>query len=66
VEVERVALRLGFVHIRAGKGSHRFYRHPDGRTLIIAFHGSRTVPPGTLRKIIADMGLTVEEFNGRV
>ena len=65
-EVEKVTLGLGFEWVRAGKGSHRFYRHPDGRTVVIAFHGSRILPTGTLRKIIADIGISVEEFNDLV
>lgn len=66
-DVERLLLKMGFVHVRAGSGSHRFYRHPDGRTVVVAFHGSgRTIPIGTLQQIVGDIGLSVEEFNQRV
>ena len=66
-DVERLLLHLGFVHVRAGSGSHRFYRHPDGRTVVVAFHGGgKAIPIGTLRKIVGDIGLSVEEFNKRV
>lgn len=64
-EMERLLLRLGFVYVRAGKGSHRFYRNPDGRTTLISFHPG-PIPTGTLRKIIADIGLTVDKFNGMI
>ncbi|MCY3020825.1 MAG: type II toxin-antitoxin system HicA family toxin [Planctomycetota bacterium] len=65
-EVERVALRLGFVLLHQ-RGSHRVYKHPSGKNVVIAFHGGgRTVPTGTLRRIIADMEITVEQFNQMV
>jgi len=37
--------------------------HPDGRRAVVAFHAGRTVPIGTLKRIIKDAGLTVEQFN---
>lgn len=64
-EVEVVVLRVGFAFVREGKGAHRVYAHPDGRMTSISFHPG-DVPMGTLRKIIAQIGLTVEAFNGMV
>jgi len=52
---------IGFQRIKQS-GSHATYRHPDGRWTIVAIHSGRTIPKGTLRKIIRDAGLTVEEF----
>ena len=35
------------------KGSHRLYRHPDGRRVTVSFHHtSDTFPSGTLRSMI--------------
>jgi predicted RNA binding protein YcfA (HicA-like mRNA interferase family) len=35
------------------KGSHRHYRHPDGRRVTLSFHhSSDTFPLGTLKSII--------------
>jgi predicted RNA binding protein YcfA (HicA-like mRNA interferase family) len=35
------------------KGSHRHYRHADGRRVTLSFHHSGdTFPPGTLRSIV--------------
>jgi len=35
------------------KGSHRHYRHPDGRRVTVSFHHSGdTFPRGTLRSMI--------------
>lgn len=39
------------------QGSHRIYRHADGRRVVVAFHSlSATFPIGTLRAMIADAG----------
>ncbi|MEB2311804.1 MAG: type II toxin-antitoxin system HicA family toxin [Polyangiaceae bacterium] len=37
-----------------GKGSHRVYRHADGRRVVVAYHRpGATFPPGTLGATIA-------------
>lgn len=60
-EVIRVLERLGFHRIRQS-GSHATFRHPDGRWTIVSVHAGKTIPSGTLRKIIRDAGLSVQEF----
>jgi predicted RNA binding protein YcfA (HicA-like mRNA interferase family) len=62
-EVMRALERAGFVHVRS-KGSHRVFEHPEdkARRTIVSDHGGKDVPRGTLRKIIDQAGLTVEEF----
>ncbi len=41
-------------HVR---GSHRIFRHADGRRVVVAFHSlSETFPIGTLRAMIEDAG----------
>ncbi len=60
-EVERRLVNLGFA-MRAGKGAHRFYQHPDGRTTTLPFHAGRDIPPGLLRKVCADIQMSVQEF----
>jgi len=37
----------GFVSVRQ-KGSHRFYRHPDGRTTVVPIHANRDISRGLL------------------
>ena len=61
IEVERVVLRLGFVRVPHGDGSHRKYIMGPLHTSI-AFHRG-DIPSGTLRRIVRDIGLTVERFN---
>lgn len=63
--LETIVLRQGFIFHREGKGAHRVYRHPSGRYTSISFHPG-DVPPGTLRKIIEQIGLTVDQFNEMV
>jgi predicted RNA binding protein YcfA (HicA-like mRNA interferase family) len=54
-------VRLGFEEVRQ-RGSHRQYRHPDGRGTTIPFHSGRDISPTLLRKIARDIGLTAEEL----
>lgn len=60
-KVIRVLEAIGFERIRQS-GSHATFRHPDGRWTIVSIHPGKTIPRGTLRKILRDAGLTVEEF----
>lgn len=60
-EVATLLLRLGFHEVRQ-RGSHRQYRHPDGRGTTVPFHGGRDISPTLLRKIDRDIGLTVDEL----
>ncbi len=60
-EAIRILERLGFVQIRQS-GSHRQFRHADGRQTTVPDHGGRDLSPILLRQIIKDIGLTPEEF----
>jgi predicted RNA binding protein YcfA (HicA-like mRNA interferase family) len=50
----------GFAEVRR-RGSHKQFQHPDGRTTTVPFHAGRDIPPALLRKIAADIHLTVDE-----
>ena len=63
-EVQRVLEALGFILIRQS-GSHAVYRRADGRWTTLPMHPSKDIARGTLRRIIKDAGLTVEEFESR-
>jgi predicted RNA binding protein YcfA (HicA-like mRNA interferase family) len=56
--------RHGFALARQ-RGSHRQYRHPDGRSTTVPFHGSRDIAPTLLRQIARDVGLSIEELLGK-
>jgi len=61
-ELLRVLQRAGFEQQRQ-RGSHLTLRRPsDGRRVTVPVHEGRTVPAGTLRAILRDADLSVEEF----
>jgi len=62
-EVIRALERAGFV-ISRQSGSHCRLIHRDDprRATTVALHGATDVPRGTLRQIIDQAGLTVDEF----
>ena len=61
-DLVRAAKRIGFVFDRQS-GSHALYLRDSGRRrIVVPIHSGRDLKPGTLRAIIADMGITVEEF----
>ncbi len=60
-EVAAILERLGFIEVRQ-RGSHRQYRHPDGRGTTVPFHPGRDISPLLLRQIAKDIGLTVDDL----
>jgi len=60
-EVVRILRQLGFEEVRQ-KGSHKQFRHSDGRFTTVPFHPGRDISPILLRQIAKDIGLTVDEF----
>jgi len=60
-EIAGILQKLGFVEVRQ-RGSHKQYRHADGRCTTLPFHTGRDISPILLRQIAKDVGLTVEEL----
>lgn len=60
-EVIAVLSALGFEEVRQS-GSHKQFRHSDGRATTVPVHGGRDISPILLRRIARDVGLTVREF----
>jgi len=60
-EVAIILERLGFVEVRQ-RGSHKQYRHTDGRCTTVPFHSGRDISPILLRQIAKDIGLTIDEL----
>lgn len=58
--VARLA-ELGFEEIRQ-RGSHKQFRHADGRVTTVPFHPGRDLSPILLRRICKDIAMTLEEF----
>lgn len=63
-EVIRLLRALGFEEVRQ-RGSHKQFRHADGRATTVPFHKGRDVSPSLLRKIARDIGVTVDQLLGR-
>ncbi len=53
--------RLGFQEVRQ-RGSHKQFRHADGRVTTVPVHAGRDISPTLLRQIARDIGLTVQEL----
>jgi predicted RNA binding protein YcfA (HicA-like mRNA interferase family) len=53
--------KAGFVVGRIN-GSHHIMRHLDGRRTTVPVHAGRDIRPGTLRNILRDTGLTIDDL----
>jgi predicted RNA binding protein YcfA (HicA-like mRNA interferase family) len=59
--MEKVLLALGFKPVRQ-KGSHVFYRHPDGRTTTVPHHPGRNLARPLIREILREIKLSPDQF----
>ena len=60
-EVIAILDGLGFREVRQ-RGSHKRFRHPDGRATTVPVHGGRDLSPILLRRVARDIGMNVHEF----
>jgi predicted RNA binding protein YcfA (HicA-like mRNA interferase family) len=60
-EIIKILNNLGFEQIRQ-RGSHKQFRHPDGRQTTVPDHKGRDVSPALTRQISRDIGLSMDEF----
>lgn len=60
-EVVGILNKLGFAEVRQ-RGSHKQYRHSDGRCTTVPFHSGRDISPVLFRQIARDIRMTVEEM----
>ena len=60
--MEKLLLMQGFMKVRQ-KGSHVFYRHPDGRTTTLPHHKGRLLARPLIREILREVDITVEQYN---
>ncbi len=61
-KMEKLLFKLGFERVRQ-KGSHVFYRHPDGRTTSVPHHPGRDLARPLIKEILREIELSVEEYN---
>ncbi|MDE2802367.1 MAG: type II toxin-antitoxin system HicA family toxin [Chloroflexota bacterium] len=63
-ELTRKLRRLGCVFARQARGSHEIWANDKtGATSPIPRHGNRDLKPGTLLRIIRNLGITKEELD---
>ena len=60
-EVASILTKIGFAEVRQ-KGSHKQFRHADGRFTTLPFHSGRDISPILFRQIAKDIGMTAEEL----
>ena len=60
-ELIRYLEYLGFTEVRQ-RGSHKFFRHPDGRTATVPSHRGEDLGRGILAQILRDIDSTTGEF----
>ena len=60
-EIIKILTELGFQEIRQ-KGSHKYFRHPDGRTTVVPVHPGRDLGRGLLRQIIKEIDMSRKDF----
>ena len=64
-EVARRLRLLGFHSYRQGKGSHELWvRDADGRVIPVPHYRGKNIRKGTLRAIIREVGVSLNEFMG--
>jgi predicted RNA binding protein YcfA (HicA-like mRNA interferase family) len=59
--MDKALIRIGFERVRQ-KGSHVFYRHPDGRTTTLPNHAGRDLSRPLMREILREIEMTPEHF----
>ncbi len=60
-DIIKVLKKLGFSEVRQ-KGSHRCFKHPDGRFTLVPIHGGEDISRGLLRQILREIEVSSKEF----
>lgn len=61
----RVLKKFGFSSYHQS-GSHIQMRHADGRKTTVPYHPSQEIGRKTLKSIVSDLNLTIEEFTKEI
>ena len=59
--LEKLLFALGF-EAKRQRGSHIFYRHPDGRYTTLPHHGNQDIGRPLTRQILREIDLTPEQY----
>lgn len=57
----KLAEAKGFQRARQ-EGSHNVFRNAEGKIIVIPDHGSQVIVRPLLRKILRDMGVSIDEY----
>lgn len=60
-EIIRVLVKKGFFLSRQS-GSHKIYKNTKGKRVTVSFHSGEIIKPKTLKSILKDAELEVEEL----
>ena len=60
--MEKLLFMLDFKRIRQ-KGSHVFYKHPDGRYTTIPHHKNRVLARPLIKEILREIKINIDEYN---
>jgi len=63
--MDKLLGKLGFKQVRR-KGSHVFYRHPDGRTTTVPDHSGRDLARPLIREVLREIELSPDEFQKKL
>jgi len=61
-ELIRVLKKLGFLEHPQRGTSHVIFKHLDGRRTTVSRHPGKDMPRGTLKAILYDINISIEEF----
>jgi predicted RNA binding protein YcfA (HicA-like mRNA interferase family) len=61
-QLRLVAEAAGFHWVRR-EGSHNVFRHPNGKVVVIPDHGGQVIVRPLLRKILRDLGISLEQYH---
>lgn len=59
-EMDRLLLKKGFL-VQNAKGSHRTFKHPNGRRTTLAYHPGN-IPKPIVAKILKQAGISLDEL----
>ena len=61
IQIYKLVENICFMPIRQ-RGSHKFYRHSDGRTTVIPMHAG-DLDRSLIHKILKDIEITIDDYN---
>ncbi len=60
-QLEKLLMQLGFT-VQRQKGSHKFYKHADGRYTTLPHHPGEDLSRPLIKTILNQIDLSTEEF----